>query len=120
LQQRNKNTPLSASSIIRKLLAGFLLLAFAFGITPKRTLHNLIATHKDAKAVTHDHPGACVSKAVFNCQCDNLVTESPFVAGQVSTDLAAAFHFPAYSAGYHQPFLTTAVFHYSLRGPPVC
>jgi hypothetical protein len=120
LQQRNKKIPLSAPSIIRKFLAGFLLLVFAFGITPKRTLHNLIATHKDAQAIKHDHPGTCVSKAVFNCQCENLVAESFFVAEPATGLIAVAFRFAIQNHNYNEPFLSTAIFNRALRGPPAC
>jgi hypothetical protein len=55
---------------------------FAFSITPKIVLHNLVANHKDGKTKTSlpDAYSTQLSKASFNCQCDNLISESPFVA----------------------------------------
>jgi len=103
--------------ILRRSLAGILLVLFALSIMPKKVLHDLIVSHKDGvnttKSVTPQ-----VGKAGFNCDCQNLVTESPFIADGQQIDLS--FH-PDYSiepCTFSSQVYTTALLFYSLRGPP--
>jgi hypothetical protein len=107
---------------IQRFIAGFLLVVFAFGISPKRSWHNLVANHKDGKpgAVAHNHQGSGVSKAAFNCQCDNLISESPFVATTVLPQTSSLTHHEPFFAGKPVVPYTAAHFSFSLRGPPVC
>lgn len=108
-------------SFIRNLLTGFLVLVFALGITPKRTLHNLIASHTDGRQealckLPHDQTQ--LSKAVFNCQCDNLVVESPFVPELMTVSLAPVSHTLQHQPGKVQESATPSVMSFRLRGPP--
>jgi hypothetical protein len=103
------------------VLAGFLLVIFAFGITPKRTLHNLVATHKDGSesaAAVNDHD-VTLSKATFNCKCDNLISESPFVTQAHSFYISLDIAFPAYCSDIITVHYSSAHFSFGLRGPPV-
>jgi hypothetical protein len=103
------------------VLAGFLLVIFAFGITPKRTLHNLVATHKDgsASAAAVNNHDVAYSNATFNCQCDNLISESPFVAQSQISYISLAISFPAYCSHIIAVHYSSAHFSFGLRGPPV-
>lgn len=109
---------------IQKFIAGLLLVVFAFGISSKRSWHNLVANHKDGKlstaVVDHHHKGAGVSKAAFNCQCDDLISESPFVATIATTGIASFDHRPVFFAAIPAAPYAAAVFSLSLRGPPAC
>lgn len=107
---------------IQKFIAGLLLVVFAFGISPKRTWHNLVANHKDgrATALAHDHQGADISKAAFNCQCDNLISESPFVAAAVVTETVAVSHHTVCFAVIPTAPYSPGLFCFGLRGPPAC
>lgn len=55
------------------------LFLFLFSITPKRYLHNLFAKHEDVvlKVSADDREHLC--KSGFQCDCDRLVSTSPFV-----------------------------------------
>jgi hypothetical protein len=113
---------LSVYTPIRKVVAGLLLVVFAFGITPKRTLHNLVADHRDGKAVavTHDHSGQELSKAAFNCQCENLISESPFVSESYTVRSVSPVYFTSYTHGTVEEPYSSELFCFGLRGPPVC
>lgn len=105
--------------IIRQLLAGLLLILFAFSITPRQALHDWLADHEDS-----GHPHCSYGDIThfgaygFHCNCDNLVAESPF------TSQADVFEFrqlPVFAGttGFisHRFYAETPVF-FSLRGPP--
>jgi hypothetical protein len=121
LQQRNKNI-LARSFTIRQLLAGFFLLLFAYGVTPKITLHNLVANHKDGRTKKPVSSPAATqfSTASFNCQCDNLISESPFVTAVQSSYITVETSFAAYKRVYVETVYSTQQFCSSLRGPPAC
>ncbi len=108
--------------MIRSMLAGFFLLLFAFCITPKQTMHNLVASHSDAGANSKvsDPYQSQLTKAGFHCQVDNLITESPFVA---DTDIPSFGLIPVYFSYQEKstPSVDTCLFScYGLRGPPAC
>jgi hypothetical protein len=111
---------LTAGNTIKKIIGIVLLVVFAFGITPKRTLHNLIADHRDGKAVASK--ASCddtvLSRAAFNCQCDNLVVQSPFIPGIAPVTLRLPVHTVCYQAMIIQDACSAALFHSDLRGPP--
>lgn len=66
------------NSIIQKLIAGIILILFAFSITPKKILHDLVANHKDTPTNSNTSTTKQINPATINCDCDNLVVESPF------------------------------------------
>ncbi len=123
LQQRNK-TILAKSTQIRSVIAGILLVLFAFGITPRLALHNLVANHKDGRSKFSSLPDGPfskqLSKAGFNCQCDNTIIESPFLqeAGTASVVITSAFE--AYKNTYTEDVYSSQEYCSSLRGPPAC
>lgn len=121
LQQRNKIT-LAKKITIRHVFAVIFLVLFAYGITPKITLHNLVASHRDAKAKTSltDPYATQLSKAGFNCQCDNLIIESPFVAERELLVIVPQQSYPDFCDAFVADVYFTTVFSYSLRGPPSC
>jgi hypothetical protein len=111
---------LSTRTIIKKCSAIFLLLVLAFGIAPKRTIHNLIATHLDgqAKPVRKSDSASSINRATFNCQCDNLVIESPFLPGlpvAIPSITPAAAPMNGHS-DFTSAFIEAVFF--GLRGPP--
>ena len=121
LQQGNK-TILARSSTIRNVLAGIFLVLFAFGITPKLALHNLVAKHKDgrAKSSLPDPFSTQISKAGFNCPCDNLVTESPFVVESNASYILVEAAFINYQHCFAEEVYSSQKYCSSLRGPPAC
>lgn len=114
---------LANSTIIRKLLAGMFLLVFAFGLTPKITLHNLVATHKDgraAKAALPDAGAVTFNTATFNCQCDNPIIESPFETTVTTFSAPVETYFAAYKNVYVESVYASQQYCSALRGPPAC
>jgi hypothetical protein len=65
---------------IRRLLAALFLLLFAFCVTPKRFLHDLLANHRDT-SMMHGLPQQQVTTSGFHCNVDDLVVVAPFLPG---------------------------------------
>ena len=104
--------------LIKRFVALFLLGVFTLAITPKKTLHVLLANHTDNTTKSKDGEGQQLSKSGFNCKCDNLVAESTFVSDQ------HIFYFPIFT--FFSPHIFKEISFYSisksynlLRGPPV-
>jgi hypothetical protein len=109
---------LSETSTIRSIITGFLLLVFALGITPKLTLHNLIATHKDGSSAVKKNGQTAVGKYAFNCQCENQVIESPFMANLDCFVLSNTQFFTSFENDFTENYLAQHLFGFTLRGPP--
>ena len=106
-------------NFIRPIIAALLLIVFACGITPKKTLHDLVASHKDTVRTMDGSHGDQLSIAGLNCKCDNLVAESVFIsAAAVSIKILLPVHVAA--CEQYGVFSPTS-FHWftELRGPPV-
>lgn len=95
-----------------------MLILFAFSITPKQFLHDLVADHKDTIACRDDLAAHHIHAAGFYCGCDNLVAESEFIGTHDVFEFSAPRVFierqPAFTGNYHY----TAAFFSALRGPP--
>ena len=117
LQHCNKKY-LSETSTIRSLITGFLLLVFALGITPKLTLHNLFASHKDGSTFVKKTGQTAISKYAFNCQCENQVIESPFTVVDDCFVLSKAKFFTSFENDFTEKYLAHHLFGFTLRGPP--
>lgn len=100
-----------------------MLVFFAFSITPKKLLHDLVANHKDTKSLSAKPDSGLphISKAGFHCQCEQLVVETPFLHGNAVLSLWIV---PLIAARYDQPvisFYSVKDTSSRLRGPPfVC
>ncbi|HVM87856.1 MAG TPA: hypothetical protein VMT76_06680 [Puia sp.] len=96
-----------------------MLIVFAFSVTPKILLHNLVADHRDtplAHNYSHDQQ---VSKTGFNCNCDNLVVESPFVNNIDRIDVKITRNFSEQYIAYTNYFISLHQVYFTLRGPPL-
>jgi hypothetical protein len=100
------------------VLAGFMLAVFAFSITPKIILHNVVANHKDTPFASNFEKNAQFSKAGFNCSCDNLVVESPFTDDYDPLHVIINTFYPAQIIKDVNSFDNTVYFYPALRGPP--
>lgn len=121
MQQRNK-VILAKTVFIQRVLAGFFLLLFAFGNTPRLTLHNLVANHKDTRTRQYNinSQGTQLGNAGINCQCDHLVMESPFVEAGEKPVQALLFFYPSFQPGYTEVMPAASMPVFFLRGPPAC
>ncbi len=104
--------------LIRQFLAGVLLIIFAFSITPKKALHDWLANHTDKTTAPLPAHEASISMAGFNCDCDNLVAESPFTATSGQFNFSALQVFAPQQAFVPYRFYAVTHFFFSLRGPP--
>lgn len=104
--------------IVKRLLSGILLVLFALSITPKKTLHDWIVNHKDGVTHTVASDIAQLSKDGFNCDCQSLVTESPFTADYQSVDIIASQSFIEHPAIQLHQVYTSTCFFFEHRGPP--
>ena len=96
-----------------------MLLIFTMSITPKVFLHDLTADHKDeASVVLHCHDQH-ISKIGFTCDCNNLVSTSPYTEEPVlQIPEPGAVALIAYINRFADPVYTATIFFSSLRGPP--
>ena len=100
--------------------AGAILLLFVFclGITPKKTLHDWFANHKDTTSSAPVSKTQQLSKGGFNCNCENLVAESHFVtfSSVVVLNFPSRHSFVSFSI----PSLISLTYSQNnLRGPPL-
>ena len=63
----------------KKISSVLLLFVFTLSITPKKTLHAWFANHKDSSTIP-DGKTQQLTKAGFNCKCDDFVAESHFIS----------------------------------------
>ena len=96
-----------------------MLAVFAFSVTPKILLHNLVADHKDTPIKSNHSNQEQFSRAGFNCNCDNLVVESPFLNDFIPVDLSVEKQFALQKISYADNFHSLNYFYFELRGPPV-
>jgi len=95
-----------------------MLIIFGFSITPKIILHNIVADHKDTPFQSSHNSSAQLFAAGFNCNCDNLVVESPFTNDFNPLQLKAAIFFKLHFADVITDFYSQHHFYSELRGPP--
>jgi hypothetical protein len=109
---------LAKKNLIQRLLAGIMLVLFAFSITPKMTLHDLFAHHKDTlfSASSKDH--AVISLSGFRCNCENLVVESPFVAEITIFKIGLQHGLSSLPVTQVKEFYPATHFFPDFRGPP--
>ena len=95
-----------------------LLLVFTVGITPKKTFHDWFANHKDSTSTIPDGNTQQLTKAGFNCRCDDFVAESHFV----SVGSFIVINIPAlcsFVSLRNKAFISLSHFLFNLRGPPL-
>jgi hypothetical protein len=103
---------------IKRLLAGIMLVLFAFSVTPRNILHELFANHTDETVLSKKTNSATVKTFDYLCKTENLVVESPFIEN------IAHFDFSTYAAYSNHPIFTSYFFYSSKyfffehRGPP--
>ncbi|HZE83461.1 MAG TPA: hypothetical protein VE035_04090 [Puia sp.] len=106
--------------IIRRFLAGLLLLLFTFGTTPKKILHDLFAHHKDMSARTGGNiRTAQLINSGFSCNCESQVVESPFTEALTPLELILpSFTWPEKFSRIDTISHWALVPYSALRGPP--
>ena len=106
------------SHSLKNISTILLLFAFTLGITPKKTLHDWFANHKDSTSSIPPGKTQQLTKAGFNCNCDDLVAESHFVAfsSLIVVNFPSLHSFVSFSI---PPFVSLSLFHNNLRGPPL-
>jgi hypothetical protein len=115
LQPGIKN--LRQHTIFKNLCGVFLLCTFLLGVTPKYTLHNFTANHKDAPhKKTND--GFQLNAAGFNCELNSIVATSAFTETVTDIRMPVLVHLNAFIELFSSPLLPTAHIYFELRGPP--
>jgi hypothetical protein len=108
---------LKNNTVIQKVLALAMLLIFAFSITPKKYLHDLVADHTDYYSF-HISTEASVGQAGFNCHCDDLVVSTPFIPTAFTTDISLPTLYNEYVVTSFRQFNLSTQYTKDLRGPP--
>ena len=94
-----------------------MLLIFAFSVTPKLFLHDLVVHHKDTPIPLGKY--AQVSNAGFHCDCESQVVDLPYVADVAGICLTAPVSFPTHQTRAAYQFHSFPHFIFGLRGPPL-
>lgn len=104
---------------IQKTAAALMLLVFAISITPTIVFHNWFADHTDTvRKITHNKTEQ-IGKQTFNCDCNNIVAESPFTETSIVCILPAPLSYNLFKAERQLLFFSSPSVLHSLRGPPV-
>lgn len=121
LQQCSKSR-MTKKIFIEKILALFLLVLFAFSITPKKLLHDVFADHIDSKCkLDHSHDlNGQITTSGYNCQTDNLVIESPFENVSFTVTLFVPCFYTQQNDSSIRNLFSSDHFIFGLRGPPAC
>jgi hypothetical protein len=112
------NKVFNKSYHLKHISALLLLCVFTLGITPRKTLHDWFANHKDSTSAIPSGKTQQLTKAGFNCKCDDLVAESIFV----TFSSLIVVNFPSLNSfvSFSIPSLVSlSLFHNNLRGPPI-
>ena len=106
------------NNIIRAFLSAFLMIVFAFSITPQIYLHDLVADHRDTHIKSNFSEQAQLSKTGFHCTWDNLVVESPFINSIIPPLISIQKQFIKLGTAFKANGLGLHNFYFELRGPP--
>jgi hypothetical protein len=90
---------------------------FAFCVTPKRFLHDLLANHQDTERTTHP-PVQEIFASGFHCQVDKLVVMAPFLPGIQPEEVSLRFVAQPQFAEQLNPNIFVCLPHTGVRGPP--
>lgn len=94
-------------------------MVFAISITPRIVLHGWFASHKDSAGIKLSNSGGQqFTKAVFNCNCDHIVAESPFTEPGNVFELYTLQPFSTQQKIHFCSFYSVKYFFFTLRGPP--
>ena len=116
-----KQNKLKERKTIRSFFAGFLLILFAFSITPKIYFHDVIANHKDATppCIHPQKVKACIHEQSYNCETENLVVSTPYLIFSVANALSIPYNYQEFSIGYFSCSTQDCFIHKESRGPPI-
>ncbi|PWU00674.1 MAG: hypothetical protein C5B52_08545 [Bacteroidetes bacterium] len=95
-----------------------MLVIFAYSITPKITLHSLLANHRDTIAKTCSNTSEQIGKAGFRCDTDDLVVHIPFEFHTSANIFSPPFSFASYFKDCDSGILALNIISFGLRGPP--
>ena len=116
MQQRIKN--ITQHIIVKRLFSLLLIGTFLLSITPKQVLHNLFANHED-------HPTNRTNNQLqfnaggYNCDVNSTVATAPFIEVDSINSIGILRVFEQFTLGQSFYILSTTIYYYSLRGPPV-
>lgn len=102
---------------IKQFIAALLVGVFTLGITPKKTLHTLLANHTDNTKKSGNEKTQQLNTAGFNCKCDDLVAESSFLAGISYLDINKTYY-ASFIEYNRSSFYSLSLFFFNRRGPP--
>jgi len=106
------------NSYIRSIVAGLMLVFFAFSITPRNVLHDLFANHTDETTLSKKSNSTSVKTFDYLCKCDNLVAESPFIESTTHFDFSTLSPFSQHLILTSYFFYSSRYFFFEHRGPP--
>ena len=95
-----------------------MILIFAFSVTPKILLHNLVATHHDSSSYKFDAGKLQVSKTGFQCDCESPVVSSPFTETAIHVEILNPKSFPYFKEDITCSFHSEHRPYTCFRGPP--
>lgn len=112
------NKAFNKSHRLKNISSILLLFVFTLSITPKKTLHDWFANHRDKTSSIPESKTPQLTKAGFNCDCENLVAESHFItfSNLIVVNFPPVHSFVSFCI---TPVISLSLFHNNLRGPPL-
>lgn len=99
-------------------MAGFLLLVFCFGITPKQILHDLLTDHRHVPVKHHSKATIDLQPSRYVCDFHDQVAESPFIPTAFQEPVPTVLYLQATADVIRESVPFTILVHSDLRGPP--
>ena len=106
------------NQIIQKIVAAIMLVVFALSITPTIVFHNWLAGHTDTLKKATATNDERFGKQTFNCDCDNILAQSPFTEPGKAIIASVEQVFSSVKAEKHIHFTSSQHQFFLLRGPP--
>ncbi len=100
-----------------RIIGGFMLLLFAFSMTPRLFLHDLFAGHIDTHAIKDSKAPVQMNTAGYHCDKDGVVASSSFIADEPPVLFSNVVPFSLYQTGKEE-LCSASKIYYPLRGPP--
>ena len=103
---------------IRSISAFVMLMIFSLSITPKLYLHDLFARHSDILLSVPDDGKVHITQSGFSCDCNTLVSTSPFTDYAIEIDIKAPLDYSSFPCVFITPEYVSSHSFIELRGPP--
>ena len=96
-----------------------MLVMFTVSIIPKRLLHDIFKTHKHSSTKILGNEKVNISKADFDCNCNEQIANSPCTLHKDATCVAILHLYKNFNVANNCNKLLKTYYFFELRGPPI-